>query len=115
MTTNFSEPAKETATVDLSFTKPPIIEPLKEFLHLQRFPFELQAKIWNLIIPLTLVARLVSIIPKVKGNQLPSGLLHLCSVARTEYRKHYERIVSKSPGFAFFYNYELDTLDINRK
>jgi hypothetical protein len=115
MDSELSEPTCKGADKDHQESQPTIIEPLKQFAHLQSFPIELQAKIWKLAIPLTIFARIVSIIPKVKGNQLPSAFLHLCSVARSEYRKHYERIVSKDLGFAFYFNYQLDTLDINRK
>jgi hypothetical protein len=115
MDPELSEPTCKGVGNDRQAIQLTIVEPLKQFVHLQRFPIELQAKIWKFAIPLTILARIVSIIPKVKGNQLPSALFHLCFVARSEYRKHYERIVSKDLSFAFFFNYELDTLDINRK
>jgi hypothetical protein len=51
-----------------SALKPTVIEPLKDFIYLQRLPVELQAKIWKLAVPPTIRARVVSIIPKVKGN-----------------------------------------------
>jgi hypothetical protein len=90
------------------------VKPLSKFISLQRLPAELQAKIWKYAVPHTLYARFLSIIPKVKGNRLPSSLLHLCSSSRSEYRKYYERIESKSAKFAFFIKYDLDILDINQ-
>jgi hypothetical protein len=105
---------KASSTILQSTHEPTAIAPLKEFVYLQRLPVELQDKTWKLAVPQTILARVVSIIPKVKGNQLPSGLLHLCSASRSAYRKYYQRVESKSSKFAFFINYDLDTLDINQ-
>jgi hypothetical protein len=111
----FSEQALEGVKTELQSIRELIdVEHLSEFVHLQRLPVELQVKIWKYAVPHTLYTRVVSIMPRVKGNQLPSGLLHLCSSSRSEYRKHYDRIESKSAKFAFFIKYDLDTLDINQ-
>jgi hypothetical protein len=111
----FSEQALEGVKTKLqSILELTDVEHLSEFVYLQCLPVKLQAKIWKHAIPHTLCTRVVSAIPRVKENQLPSGLLHLCSSSHSEYRKHYDRIESKSAKFAFFIKYDLDTLDINQ-